>query len=115
MGLGENVPRPVSSFEEAGFPEYIMESIRAVGFAKPTPIQCQVRFPPFIVTGASFNTNNAFSRSTKKKKFVVAVASSSTGFCRRRFVCVFVFGVSDRPSTAEKRFGEWILDFCGVG
>ncbi|KAF8825007.1 hypothetical protein HHX47_DHR7000715 [Lentinula edodes] len=36
-----NVPRPVTSFSEAGFPEYLMASIRAQGFKEPTPIQCQ--------------------------------------------------------------------------
>jgi len=35
------VPRPVTSFEEIGFPEYLMTSIRAQGFDAPTPIQCQ--------------------------------------------------------------------------
>lgn len=38
---GRNVPRPVTSFEETGFPQYLMTSIRAQGFAGPTPIQCQ--------------------------------------------------------------------------
>ncbi|KAH9058320.1 RNA helicase, partial [Lactarius vividus] len=38
---GHNVPRPVSSFDEAGFPDYLMVSIRAQGFSEPTPIQCQ--------------------------------------------------------------------------
>jgi ATP-dependent RNA helicase DDX5/DBP2 len=38
---GLNVPRPVASFDEANFPEYIMVSIRAQGFSEPTPIQCQ--------------------------------------------------------------------------
>jgi len=38
---GHNVPRPVSSFDEAGFPDYLMTSIRAQGFSEPTPIQCQ--------------------------------------------------------------------------
>ncbi|KAG7089671.1 ATP-dependent RNA helicase dbp2 [Marasmius oreades] len=38
---GRGVPRPVTSFEEAGFPEYLMATIRAQGFAAPTPIQCQ--------------------------------------------------------------------------
>ncbi|GAW09778.1 DEAD-domain-containing protein [Lentinula edodes] len=38
---GRNVPRPVTSFSEAGFPEYLMASIRAQGFKEPTPIQCQ--------------------------------------------------------------------------
>ncbi|EKM57897.1 uncharacterized protein PHACADRAFT_251816 [Phanerochaete carnosa HHB-10118-sp] len=38
---GRDVPRPVSSFDEVGFPEYLMSTIRAQGFAAPTPIQCQ--------------------------------------------------------------------------
>ncbi|KAJ7123356.1 DEAD-domain-containing protein [Mycena filopes] len=38
---GRGVPRPVTSFDECGFPEYLMTSIRAQGFASPTPIQCQ--------------------------------------------------------------------------
>ncbi|CAK9781343.1 unnamed protein product [Cutaneotrichosporon oleaginosum] len=38
---GTNVPRPITNFEEAGFPEYCMTEIRAMGFEAPTPIQCQ--------------------------------------------------------------------------
>ncbi|KDQ59212.1 hypothetical protein JAAARDRAFT_656136 [Jaapia argillacea MUCL 33604] len=38
---GRGVPRPVTSFDEAAFPEYIMSTIRAQGFTAPTPIQCQ--------------------------------------------------------------------------
>ncbi|KAF8896491.1 P-loop containing nucleoside triphosphate hydrolase protein [Infundibulicybe gibba] len=38
---GRGVPRPVTSFDECGFPEYLMTSIRAQGFDSPTPIQCQ--------------------------------------------------------------------------
>ncbi|KAF9075243.1 DEAD-domain-containing protein [Rhodocollybia butyracea] len=38
---GRNVPRPVTSFEEVGFPEYLMKTIRAQGFPAPTSIQCQ--------------------------------------------------------------------------
>ena len=38
---GKNVPRPVTSFEEVGFPDYVMSEIRAMGFPNPTPIQCQ--------------------------------------------------------------------------
>lgn len=38
---GRGVPRPVRSFDEASFPEYIMSSILAQGFSAPTPIQCQ--------------------------------------------------------------------------
>ena len=46
---GHTVPRPVTSFDEAGFPEYLMVSIRAQGFAEPTPIQCQAW--PMALTG----------------------------------------------------------------
>ena len=38
---GRGVPRPVSAFDEVGFPEYLMTTIRAQGFPCPTPIQCQ--------------------------------------------------------------------------
>jgi ATP-dependent RNA helicase DDX5/DBP2 len=38
---GRSVPRPITTFEEAGFPQYLMTSIRAQGFSSPTPIQCQ--------------------------------------------------------------------------
>ncbi|KAG6853965.1 ATP-dependent RNA helicase dbp2 [Blastosporella zonata] len=38
---GRGVPRPIMSFDECGFPEYLMTSIRAQGFDAPTPIQCQ--------------------------------------------------------------------------
>ncbi len=46
---GRNVPRPVTSFDEIGFPEYIMATIRAQGFPNPTPIQCQAW--PMALTG----------------------------------------------------------------
>jgi ATP-dependent RNA helicase DDX5/DBP2 len=31
----------VTSFEEVGFPGYLMTTIQAQGFPEPTPIQCQ--------------------------------------------------------------------------
>ncbi|KAJ3744224.1 P-loop containing nucleoside triphosphate hydrolase protein [Lentinula detonsa] len=46
---GQVVPRPVTSFAEAGFPEYLMSSIRAQGFKEPTAIQCQAW--PMALTG----------------------------------------------------------------
>ena len=39
--FGRNVPKPVTSFEEIGFPDYLLGTIRAQGFPAPTPIQCQ--------------------------------------------------------------------------
>ncbi|KAM5437795.1 ATP-dependent RNA helicase dbp2 [Microsporum ferrugineum] len=38
---GKDVPRPVQTFDEAGFPQYVMSEVKAQGFAKPTPIQSQ--------------------------------------------------------------------------
>ncbi|KAF8326500.1 RNA helicase, partial [Amanita rubescens] len=38
---GRGVPRPIASFDEVGFPEYLMSTIRGQGFKSPTPIQCQ--------------------------------------------------------------------------
>ncbi|KAJ9632445.1 ATP-dependent RNA helicase dbp2 [Taxawa tesnikishii (nom. ined.)] len=38
---GRNVPKPVETFDEAGFPGYVMSEVKAQGFANPTPIQSQ--------------------------------------------------------------------------
>ncbi|GMH33579.1 hypothetical protein BSKO_01413 [Bryopsis sp. KO-2023] len=36
-----NAPRPIQSFEEVGFPDYIMAKIKEANFLEPTPIQAQ--------------------------------------------------------------------------
>lgn len=38
---GRNVPKPVQTFDEAGFPGYVMSEVKAQGFAAPTAIQSQ--------------------------------------------------------------------------
>jgi ATP-dependent RNA helicase DDX5/DBP2 len=38
---GRGVPRPVTTFEEAGFPNYVLTEVTSQGFTKPTAIQCQ--------------------------------------------------------------------------
>lgn len=38
---GRDVPKPVTSFDEAGFPGYVMNEVKAQGFEKPTSIQAQ--------------------------------------------------------------------------
>merc|ERR1719217_143655 len=38
---GERIPKPVRTFEEASFPDYVLEEIQRVGFREPTPIQVQ--------------------------------------------------------------------------
>lgn len=38
---GKNIPKPITRFEEAGFPSSILEMIKRAGFTSPTPIQCQ--------------------------------------------------------------------------
>ncbi|KAF2280094.1 uncharacterized protein EI97DRAFT_491606 [Westerdykella ornata] len=39
--FGRDVPKPVTTFDEAGFPGYVMNEVKAQGFAKPTAIQSQ--------------------------------------------------------------------------
>ncbi|KAJ0394467.1 hypothetical protein ATCC90586_010005 [Pythium insidiosum] len=39
--MGKNVPKCVQTFEEASFPDYVLEEVNRLGFTKPTPIQCQ--------------------------------------------------------------------------
>ncbi|KAJ5474389.1 RNA helicase (Dbp) [Penicillium sp. IBT 31633x] len=38
---GTNVPRPVETFDEAGFPQYVLSEVKAQGFDAPTAIQSQ--------------------------------------------------------------------------
>ncbi|KAK7614831.1 ATP-dependent RNA helicase dbp2 [Phyllosticta paracitricarpa] len=38
---GRDVPKPVTTFDEAGFPGYVMNEVKAQGFEKPTAIQSQ--------------------------------------------------------------------------
>ncbi|KAK0557043.1 ATP-dependent RNA helicase dbp2 [Tilletia horrida] len=38
---GTGVPKPVTTFEEAGFPDYILREIQKMGFKEPSPIQAQ--------------------------------------------------------------------------
>lgn len=38
---GKHVPRPVENFDEAGFPKYVMDEVKAQGFPHPTAIQSQ--------------------------------------------------------------------------
>ena len=38
---GKNVPRPVTTFDEAGFPQYVLSEVKAQGFDRPTAIQSQ--------------------------------------------------------------------------
>ena len=38
---GRNVPRPVETFDEASFPGYVMNEVKAQGFTRPTAIQSQ--------------------------------------------------------------------------
>ncbi|KWU45570.1 DEAD-domain-containing protein [Rhodotorula sp. JG-1b] len=39
--FGNNIPKPVTNFEEMNFPSYIMAEIKRAGFTNPSPIQCQ--------------------------------------------------------------------------
>ena len=39
--IGSGIPKPIRTFEESAFPEYIMAAIRRCGFQSPTPIQQQ--------------------------------------------------------------------------
>ena len=39
--LGSDIPHPITTFDEAGFPEYVLNEVKAQGFPSPTAIQCQ--------------------------------------------------------------------------
>jgi ATP-dependent RNA helicase DDX5/DBP2 len=39
--VGTDIPKPVRTFEEASFPEYVLKEVDKLGFKSPTPIQKQ--------------------------------------------------------------------------
>ncbi|KAL5629074.1 hypothetical protein BROUX41_002465 [Berkeleyomyces rouxiae] len=39
--IGTDIPKPVESFDEAGFPRYVIDEVKAQGFPAPTAIQSQ--------------------------------------------------------------------------
>jgi superfamily II DNA/RNA helicase len=39
--LGTDIPKPITTFDEAGFPDYVLKEVKAQGFPNPTAIQCQ--------------------------------------------------------------------------
>ena len=41
IARGQNLPNPITNFQEAGFPDYVMKEIRNQRFEKPTAIQAQ--------------------------------------------------------------------------
>ncbi|SSD59125.1 probable ATP-dependent RNA helicase DBP2 [Saccharomycodes ludwigii] len=38
---GHDIPKPITTFDEAGFPDYVLNEVKEEGFEKPTGIQCQ--------------------------------------------------------------------------
>ena len=38
---GTDIPKPITNFDEAGFPDYVLSEVKLQGFPKPTAIQCQ--------------------------------------------------------------------------
>lgn len=47
--VGSNVPKPTTTFDEASFPDYVLDQIKSCGFSSPTPIQAQAW--PVALTG----------------------------------------------------------------
>ncbi|CAJ0923595.1 21955_t:CDS:10 [Entrophospora sp. SA101] len=39
--FGQDIPKPVETFEEAKFPDYVLREVLSLGFQEPTPIQSQ--------------------------------------------------------------------------
>ena len=39
--IGTDIPKPITTFDEAGFPDYVLKEVKAQGFPNPTAIQCQ--------------------------------------------------------------------------
>ena len=46
--IGNGVPKPVFTFEEASMPEYVLSEVLKQGFYAPSPIQSQVDFSIYL-------------------------------------------------------------------
>ena len=49
---GHNIPKPVQTFQENNFPDYILATLNKQGFVEPTPIQSQGW--PMALSGRDF-------------------------------------------------------------
>lgn len=49
---GQSVPKPVQTFQEASFPDYVLNTVNRQGFSEPTPIQAQGW--PMALSGRDF-------------------------------------------------------------
>ena len=49
---GRKVPKPVSTFEESGYPRHVVDALYGQGFKEPTPIQAQGW--PMALSGRDF-------------------------------------------------------------
>ena len=49
---GRSIPKPVMTFPEANFPDYVLSTLNRQGFAEPTPIQAQGW--PMALSGRDF-------------------------------------------------------------
>lgn len=81
--VGANIPKPITNFDEAGFPDYVMTEIKAMGFANPTPIQCQAW--PMALSGrdmvAVAETGSGKTISFALPAMYVYSGSFCTSFC----------------------------------
>uniref|UniRef100_A0A7C9DXI7 RNA helicase n=1 Tax=Opuntia streptacantha TaxID=393608 RepID=A0A7C9DXI7_OPUST len=75
---GFDVPRPVKTFEDCGFPSPLMSAIKKQGYEKPTNIQCQAL--PIVLSGRD----------------VIGIAKTGSGKTAA-FVLPMIVHVMDQP------------------
>ena len=72
---GRSVPDPVMSFEEAGFPDYIYDTLLKQGYTEPTAIQAQGW--PMALTGRDFvgiaQTGSGKTVGVCEKQYIISL------------------------------------------
>lgn len=93
---GRDVPKPVLSFEQCGFPPKLMSAIASAGFSKPTAVQSQV-LPV---------------RSSHRKKATGIRRLAATGVTARRWRCQEGTWWESRRRAAERLQRSCCLWWC---
>ena len=73
---GKDIPKPVMTFEESPFPEYVLKTIYDCGFTAPTPIQSQGW--PMALSGRDVVRSHLYPTSSIKY-FFSNISHSNTG------------------------------------
>jgi ATP-dependent RNA helicase DDX5/DBP2 len=87
---GDDVPKPVLTFEEASMPEYVLSEVLKCGFDKPTPIQSQGW--PMALKGRN----------------MVGISATGSG----KTLAFLLPGMIHINAQVSKHVMDWVYEYC---